>query len=63
MSSAVDFEKSLVATLKANTALIALIDTNKIFPLIIPQGTDLPCISYQRIEIGRQFRTPCYAAI
>ena len=49
MASAVDFEKSLVATLKANTALTALVGT-KIFPLIVPQGTALPCISYQRIS-------------
>lgn len=50
MASAVDFEKSLVATLKSNTALTALVGTNKIFPLIVPQGTAFPCISYQRIS-------------
>ena len=49
MASAVDFEKSLVATLKGNAPLAALVGT-KIFPLIVPQGTAFPCISYQRIS-------------
>ena len=49
MASAVDFEKYLVATLKGNAPLAALVGT-RIFPLIVPQGTDFPCISYQRIS-------------
>jgi hypothetical protein len=49
MASAVDFEKYLVATLKGNAQLAALVGTN-IFPIIIPQGTAFPCISYQRIS-------------
>lgn len=48
MDSAVDFEIVLLRTLKADLGLSELIG-NKVFALVIPQGTKLPCITFQRI--------------
>lgn len=48
MASAVDFEIILLRTLKADPGLSELVGNN-VFALIIPQGTKLPCITFQRI--------------
>ena len=49
MISAVDFEAVLRDTLINNDEVYALV-RNKIFPLVIPQGTVLPCITFQRLR-------------
>ena len=51
MASAVDFEIVLLRTLREDAGLSALVG-NKVFALVIPQGTKLPCITFQRL--GRQ---------
>lgn len=48
MSSAVDFEIVLLRTLLDDAGLSALVGS-KVFALVIPQGTKLPCITFQRI--------------
>ena len=48
MASAVDFEIVLLRTLREDEGLSALVG-NKVFALVIPQGTKLPCITFQRI--------------
>ena len=48
MASAVDFEIVLLRTLREDAGLSALVGS-KVFALIIPQGTKLPCITFQRI--------------
>ncbi len=48
MTSAVDFEVQLIQLLLANTGVANIVD-RKVFPLIIPQGTKLPCVTVQRI--------------
>ena len=48
MASAVDFEIVLLRTLREDAGLSALVG-NKDFALVIPQGTKLPCITFQRI--------------
>ena len=48
MASAVDFEIILLRTLREDAGLSALVG-NKVFALVIPQGTKLPCITFQRI--------------
>ena len=48
MTSAVDFETILLKTLRESEQLAPLVG-NKIFALMIPQGTKLPCVSFQRI--------------
>ena len=48
MASAVDFEIILLRTLKADPGLSELVGNN-VFALFIPQGTKLPCITFQRI--------------
>ena len=48
MPSAVDFEIVLLRTLREDAGLSALVG-NKVFALVIPQGTKLPCITFQRI--------------
>ena len=55
MASAVDFEIVLLRTLREDAGLSALVG-NKVFALVIPQGTKLPCISYQRFG-GRPANT------
>jgi hypothetical protein len=47
-------EKAVAATLMADADVVALVgvdeeDKAKVYPLIIPQGTKLPAIVYQRI--------------
>lgn len=49
MTSAVDFEVILRNHLIADDGVKALVDT-KVFPLVIPQGTELPCITLQRLR-------------
>lgn len=53
MASAVDFEIVLLRTLREDAGLSALVG-NKVFALVIPQGTKLPCITFQRL--GREAR-------
>ena len=48
MASAVDFEIVLLRTLREDAGLSAMVG-NKVFALVIPQGTKLPCITFQRI--------------
>lgn len=48
MASAVDFEIVLLRTLREDAGLSALVGS-KVFALVIPQGTKLPCITFQRI--------------
>lgn len=48
MARAVDFEIVLLRTLREDAGLSALVG-NKVFALVIPQGTKLPCITFQRI--------------
>lgn len=49
MSSAVNFEVQLKDLLLADEGVAAIVG-HKIFPLVIPQGTKLPCVSFQRIS-------------
>ena len=51
MASAVDFEIVLLRTLREDAGLSALVG-NKVFALVIPQGTKLPCITFQRLGGG-----------
>ena len=46
MASAVDFEIVLLRTLREDAGLSALVG-NKVFALVIPQGTKLPCITFR----------------
>ena len=48
MANGVDFEIVLLRTLREDAGLSALVG-NKVFALVIPQGTKLPCITFQRI--------------
>ena len=48
MASGVDFETVLLRMLQEDAGLSALVG-NKVFALVIPQGTKLPCITFQRI--------------
>lgn len=48
MASAVDFETALLRTLREDAGLSALVG-NKVFPLAIPAGNYLPCVTFQRI--------------
>ena len=48
MASGVDFEKVLLRTLREDAGLSALVG-NKVFPLFIPTGNYLPCVTFQRI--------------
>lgn len=48
MASAVDFEIVPLRTLREDAGLSALVGS-KVFALVIPQGTKLPCITFQRI--------------
>lgn len=47
--SAVDFETVLLRLLLDDADLAALVG-KKVFALVIPQGTKLPCVSFQRIS-------------
>ena len=55
MASAVDFEIVLLRTLREDAGLSALVG-NKVFALVIPQGTKLPCITFQPLG-GRPANT------
>ena len=55
MASAVDFEIVLLRTLREDAGLSALVG-NKVFALVIPQGTKLQCITFQRLG-GRPANT------
>ena len=55
MTSAVDFEKILLTTLRSSTDLQAVVG-NRIYCLYIPQGAKMPCVSFQRIY-GRPANT------
>ena len=55
MASAVDFEIVLLRTLREDAGLSALVG-NKVFALVIPQGTKLTCITFQRLG-GRPANT------
>ncbi len=48
LASAVDFETALLRTLREDAGLSALVG-NKVFPLAIPAGNYLPCVTFQRI--------------
>lgn len=48
MANAVDFEIVLLRTLQDNAELNKLVG-NKVFALVIPQGTKLPCVTFQRL--------------
>jgi len=48
MTSAVDFESVLLKTLRDDEPLAAIVG-KKIYAMQIPQGTKLPCVSFQRI--------------
>lgn len=48
MASAVDFETVLLRMLQEDAGLSTLVGS-KVFALVIPQGTKLPCITFQRI--------------
>lgn len=49
MPSAVDFESLLSDHLLADTGIAAIVG-NKVFALVIPEGTVLPCLSFQRLS-------------
>ena len=55
MDNTVDFEIVLLRTLKDAPGLSELIG-NKAFALVIPQGTKLPCVTFQRLG-GRPANT------
>ena len=48
MASAVDFEIVLLRTLREDAGLSALVGS-KVFPLFIPSGNYLPCVTFQRL--------------
>ena len=48
LASAVDFETALLRTLREDAGLSALVG-NKVFPLAIPAGNYLPCVTFQRL--------------
>nr|DAK95137.1 MAG TPA: tail component [Caudoviricetes sp.] len=55
MASAVDFETVLLRMLQEDAGLSALVGS-KVFPLFIPSGNFLPCVTFQRIG-GRPANT------
>lgn len=57
LASAVDFEQELLRTLQGNPGVSELVG-NKVFALLIPPGTRLPCVTFQRIG-GRPANTLC----
>lgn len=48
-TSAVDFETVLLRLLLDDADLAALVG-KKVFALVIPQGTKLPCVTFQRVN-------------
>ena len=55
MASGVEFEIVLLRTLREDAGLSALV-RNKVFPLFIPSGNYLPCVTFQRLG-GRPANT------
>ena len=55
MASGVDFETVLLRMLQEDAGLSALVGS-KVFPLFIPSGNFLPCVTFQRIG-GRPANT------
>ena len=55
MASAVDFETVLLRMLQEDAGLSALVGS-KVFPLFIPSGNYLPCVTFQRLG-GRPANT------
>ena len=55
MASAVDFETVLLRMLQEDAGLSALVGS-KVFPLFIPSGNHLPCVTFQRLG-GRPANT------
>lgn len=49
-----NLETAITAHLKAHPGLSALIG-GRVYPLVIPQGAPLPCVTYQRISTPRQY--------
>lgn len=49
MASALDFEKLLRATLLSSTALTTIVG-QKVFDTIMPQGTLLPAVTFQKLS-------------
>lgn len=47
--SAVDFEQQLRAALVGHAGVTALVGA-RVYPLLIPEGTPLPCVTYQRVS-------------
>ena len=55
MANGVDFESVLLRMLQEDAGLSALVGS-KVFPLFIPSGNFLPCVTFQRIG-GRPANT------
>ena len=55
MASAVDFETVLLRMLQEDAGLSTLVGS-KVFPLFIPSGNYLPCVTFQRLG-GRPANT------
>lgn len=47
-------ETAIIAILKADATVLAMVST-RIFPLIRPPDTDLPCIVYQKIDHVQEY--------
>lgn len=47
--SAVDFEQQVRAVLVGHAGVTAIIH-GRVFPLLIPEGTPLPCVTFQRVS-------------
>lgn len=55
MANGVDFESVLLRMLQEDAGLSALVGS-KVFPLFIPSGNHLPCVTFQRLG-GRPANT------
>ena len=55
MANGVDFESVLLRMLQEDAGLSALVGS-KVFPLFIPSGNYLPCVTFQRLG-GRPANT------
>ena len=55
MANGVDFESVLLRMLQEDAGLSALVGS-KVFPLFIPSGNYLPCVTFQRLR-GRPANT------
>lgn len=54
-NSAVNFEKSLLTTLKADSGVSAIVGS-RVYAMIMPQNSTLPAVTFQRIN-GRPANT------